>query len=185
MKAGPFEEGYEQVYQLDGGILKYFEECGSAHYQGVFRFLISGWGGSQSGIIDDAVSKVSDAIGAGGTGRHRYVIGRSCPYCFQTSAQEMENRLRARERKLQELIHPLPGCVPYVNDRPLQVSQACRADCAGFLQQVLPHPEVSVLEEIPGVGRSAAERTFTPGSTRRYTLASGSFIVCLARLSLR
>lgn len=34
-KAGPFmaREGYE-VYQLDGGILKYFEECGGAHYEG-------------------------------------------------------------------------------------------------------------------------------------------------------
>jgi UPF0176 protein len=28
------ELGLEQVYQLDGGILKYFEEVGSAHYKG-------------------------------------------------------------------------------------------------------------------------------------------------------
>ena len=28
------ELGLEQVYQLEGGILKYFEEVGSAHYQG-------------------------------------------------------------------------------------------------------------------------------------------------------
>ncbi len=35
-KAAPFLrlEGFEEVYQLDGGILKYFEECGGAHYQG-------------------------------------------------------------------------------------------------------------------------------------------------------
>lgn len=26
--------GFQQVYQLEGGILKYFEECGGAHYQG-------------------------------------------------------------------------------------------------------------------------------------------------------
>ena len=26
--------GYERVYQLDGGILKYLEECGAAHYEG-------------------------------------------------------------------------------------------------------------------------------------------------------
>jgi predicted sulfurtransferase len=26
--------GFEDVYQLDGGILKYFEECGSSHYRG-------------------------------------------------------------------------------------------------------------------------------------------------------
>jgi UPF0176 protein len=27
-------EGYKEVYQLDGGILKYFEKCGGAHYKG-------------------------------------------------------------------------------------------------------------------------------------------------------
>lgn len=35
-KAGPFMEraGFSQVHQLEGGILKYFEECGGAHYSG-------------------------------------------------------------------------------------------------------------------------------------------------------
>jgi len=35
-KAGPFmlREGFEEVFQLDGGILKYFEACGGAHYDG-------------------------------------------------------------------------------------------------------------------------------------------------------
>ena len=35
-KAGPFmeREGFRNVFQLDGGILKYFEECGGAHYEG-------------------------------------------------------------------------------------------------------------------------------------------------------
>ena len=35
-KAGPFLErsGFKNVHQLDGGILKYFEECGGAHYEG-------------------------------------------------------------------------------------------------------------------------------------------------------
>ena len=35
-KAGPFMEksGFTNVHQLEGGILKYFEECGGAHYRG-------------------------------------------------------------------------------------------------------------------------------------------------------
>jgi len=35
-KAGPYMEsqGFRDVLQLDGGILKYFEECGGAHYRG-------------------------------------------------------------------------------------------------------------------------------------------------------
>lgn len=35
-KAGPYLEqaGFRDVYQLEGGILKYFEECGGEHYEG-------------------------------------------------------------------------------------------------------------------------------------------------------
>lgn len=35
-KAMPYlqELGFKEIYQLHGGILKYFEECGGAHYQG-------------------------------------------------------------------------------------------------------------------------------------------------------
>jgi UPF0176 protein len=35
-KAGAYLEkiGFRHVHQLDGGILKYFEECGGAHYDG-------------------------------------------------------------------------------------------------------------------------------------------------------
>ena len=35
-KAAPLllQQGFKEVYQLDGGILAYFEQCGGAHYQG-------------------------------------------------------------------------------------------------------------------------------------------------------
>jgi len=35
-KAGPYmqQAGFRDVYQLEGGILKYFEECGGEHYDG-------------------------------------------------------------------------------------------------------------------------------------------------------
>jgi UPF0176 protein len=35
-KAGPFlqQQGFAEVYQLDGGILNYFDQCGAAHYRG-------------------------------------------------------------------------------------------------------------------------------------------------------
>lgn len=35
-KAAPYLEsqGFKNVYQIDGGILKYFEECGNAHWEG-------------------------------------------------------------------------------------------------------------------------------------------------------
>lgn len=36
-KASAFllQEGFNEVYQLEGGILNYFEKCGSAHYKGL------------------------------------------------------------------------------------------------------------------------------------------------------
>ena len=35
-KAAPYllQQGFKNVFQLDGGILKYFEECGNAHFKG-------------------------------------------------------------------------------------------------------------------------------------------------------
>jgi predicted sulfurtransferase len=35
-KAGPYleQQGFTNIHQLEGGILKYFEECGGAHYNG-------------------------------------------------------------------------------------------------------------------------------------------------------
>jgi UPF0176 protein len=35
-KAAPYllQQGFKNVFQLDGGILKYFEECGNAHFEG-------------------------------------------------------------------------------------------------------------------------------------------------------
>ena len=35
-KAAPYlqQQGYKDVYQLDGGILRYFEKCGGEHWQG-------------------------------------------------------------------------------------------------------------------------------------------------------
>ena len=35
-KAAPYllQQGFKRVFQLDGGILKYFEQCGNAHFEG-------------------------------------------------------------------------------------------------------------------------------------------------------
>lgn len=44
-------EGFEQVFQLEGGILKYFEECGGAHFRGdCFVFDERGALGSDLGL---------------------------------------------------------------------------------------------------------------------------------------
>lgn len=60
-KAGPFmrREGFEQVFQLDGGILKYFEHCGAAHYEGeCFVF-------DERVALDGSLSQTSSAPASG------------------------------------------------------------------------------------------------------------------------
>ncbi len=56
-KAGPLleREGFARVHQLDGGILKYFEECGGAHFEGeCFVF-------DERGGVDSALREVPSA----------------------------------------------------------------------------------------------------------------------------
>ena len=86
-KAGPFmvREGFENVFQLDGGILKYFEECGGAHYEG------------ECFVFDRRVG-VNAELKATGSAicwncqspltlieqrDVRYVYEKTCPYCFK------------------------------------------------------------------------------------------------------
>jgi UPF0176 protein len=85
-KAGPFMEqsGFKDVHQLDGGILKYFEECGSAHYDGEC-FVFDRRVGVDSALRETGsklcfncqmpltVAEQSDP---------RYASDVSCPHCF-------------------------------------------------------------------------------------------------------
>ncbi len=90
-KAAPFmeREGFEHVWQLDGGILKYFEECGNAHYEGelfVFDQRVSLDPGLQESdwsmcFACRAPLSVEEKID------HRYVENVSCPYCFKATEQ--------------------------------------------------------------------------------------------------
>jgi UPF0176 protein len=125
-KAGPLMEqkGFRNVFQLDGGILKYFEECGGDHYQGdCFVFdkrvavdpLLNETEAEQC-YACQAILSVSDQQA------ETYDPPHSCPHCFRTPAQKMQDALRQRESILQSKIDPLPGSVPYVNRRPMTVS---------------------------------------------------------------
>jgi UPF0176 protein len=85
-KAGPFmqQSGFKQVFQLDGGILKYFEECGGAHYQGEC-FVFDGRVGVDPTLQETStimcfacrmpLSKVDQQ-------HPHYVPEKSCPHCF-------------------------------------------------------------------------------------------------------
>jgi len=85
-KAGPFMEqaGFKNVHQLDGGILKYFEECGGAHYEGecfVFDRRVG---------VDPALRETKAKLcfncqmplTESEQADPRYVPDLSCPHCF-------------------------------------------------------------------------------------------------------
>ncbi len=99
-KAGPFMEGegFRQIYQLDGGILKYFEECGGAHWDGecfVFDQRVGvdpGLHETDSVVCFGCQSPLNEAEQKD----PRYVPGRTCPYCFKTPAEQAAEALARR-----------------------------------------------------------------------------------------
>lgn len=82
--------GYEHIYQLDGGILKYFEEVGGAHYQGdcfVFDYRTA-----LNPKLEPTETTQCFACRAVVTPREQlspwYVVGKSCPHCADKTAAE-------------------------------------------------------------------------------------------------
>jgi UPF0176 protein len=88
-KAAPWliSRGFRDVWQLDGGILKYFEACGGAHYRGecfVFDKRVA---------VDDALREtgtvqcyVCQAVLTSAERQSpQYELGVSCPHCDKRS----------------------------------------------------------------------------------------------------
>ncbi len=124
-KAGPFMEmqGFEQIYQLEGGILKYFEECGSAHYDGEC-FVFDDRVGLNPGLDEsDSVQcyACQSPLTAEDQADPRYVLLKSCPYCFVTTEEQQARRIAQRHAAIHAATHPLPGSRVYVNERPFNI----------------------------------------------------------------
>ena len=128
-KAGPLmeEQGFQEVYQLDGGILKYFEECGDAHYDGdcfVFDKRVA---------VDAklAETEIEQCYGCQAVltleeqRSPQYQPPHLCPHCFETPDEKQRKLLDLRDQRLTALTTPLPGSIPYDNVRPMNVPLAC------------------------------------------------------------
>ncbi len=81
--------GYDSVYQLEGGILKYFEEVGGTHYHGdcfVFDYRTA-----LNPKLEATDTKQCYACRAVVTPREQlspwYVEGKSCPHCKKMMAE--------------------------------------------------------------------------------------------------
>jgi UPF0176 protein len=124
-KAGPFirQRGFEQVFQLEGGILKYFEDCGNAHYQGEC-FVFDQRVGLDANL-DETQSEQCFACLSPLTAVEqedpRFNKGVSCPYCFLASEEQQTRALAKRRQLLFATTQPLPGSQPYDNYRPIDV----------------------------------------------------------------
>jgi RluA family pseudouridine synthase len=125
-KAGPYLEGigFEQVFQLDGGILKYFDDCGGEHYDGecfVFDQRV-GLDPNLATTDNSLCFRCLSPLTVADQQDLRYVPEQSCPYCFLTDTQQMDRTLAMRELAIRQVTTPLPGSVPHDNDRPLKIS---------------------------------------------------------------
>jgi len=122
-KIGPYMKGlgFENIYQLEGGILKYFEECQQSHYQGdCFVF-------DQRVAVNPtlAPSETYECFAC----RHAltiqdiespfYVVNESCPYCFQ----ESETKRQSRQKRVSEIAKEQRGCCAYENRRWVSIPQ--------------------------------------------------------------
>jgi len=125
-KAAPFLEkaGFKEVYQLEGGILKYFEECGGAHYQGDCFVFDQRVGLNPDLEETDAATcfACQAVLSREDRASELYVPGKSCPHCFKTEAESMASLLKERHTALRNLVAPLPGSQAYENRRPIKVT---------------------------------------------------------------
>lgn len=125
-KAGPYmeREGFDQVFQLEGGILKYFEDCGGEHYAGEC-FVFDKRVGVDSGLAESENTQCFNCLeplSAADQADARYVYGKSCPHCFVPEAEQMKLAIATREAAIAKATTPLPGGKPYDNYRPLHIS---------------------------------------------------------------
>ncbi|XP_020572765.1 rhodanese-like domain-containing protein 7 [Phalaenopsis equestris] len=106
-KASSFllSEGFEEVYHLEGGILKYLEDVPESEslWEGecfVFDKRVSVEHGLEQGsfkLCYGCKQPVSDAD----MESPKWEFGVSCPYCFFTKSDEEKERARARQRQFE------------------------------------------------------------------------------------
>ena len=98
-KAGPFMEmeGYTNILQLDGGILKYFEEVGGAHYDGecfVFDNRV-GVGPDLRETESVICFNCQMPLTKADQRLTEYVYEKSCPYCINGKPKGRGNTAQA------------------------------------------------------------------------------------------
>lgn len=143
-KAGPMMEqaGFSDVLQLDGGILKYFEECGGEHYDGecfVFDSRVALDSSLQE--TDTTMCFACQAtLSIADQESTLYVPPTACPHCYRPPDVELDELIAERHAQIAAVTSPLPGSVPYENRRPINVPQKCdQFELLAMLEEMHPH----------------------------------------------
>lgn len=127
-KAGPYMEqaGFRQIFQLDGGILKYFEECGGDHYQGdcfVFDQRVAvGPDLKPTGVIPCFACQAT--LTSEDIASSMYRVGVSCPKCYRSDAELAEETKQKHQKHLDEVASQLSGCEPHTSRRVIHVPRS-------------------------------------------------------------
>jgi RluA family pseudouridine synthase len=128
-KAGPFmeREGFRSVFQLEGGILKYFEECGGAHYDGECFVFDQRVGLDPSLQETDSTQcfRCQTPLSEEDQRDSRYAPGQSCPFCFKTPAEQLAATIARRHEAVERATSPLPGSVPTDRFKSINVPEEC------------------------------------------------------------
>jgi RluA family pseudouridine synthase len=119
-------QGFREVYQLDGGILKYFEDCGAVHYDGDC-FVFDQRVGLDPQLGETAARQCFKCLAPLSEVEQqdpRYKPGESCPSCFRTPAELQAQRIAQRHGQIRRAMTPLPGSIARDNYRPITVSRS-------------------------------------------------------------
>lgn len=124
-KAGPLMEkkGFKNIYQLEGGILKYFEEVGGDHYHGDC-FVFDGRVAVDPGLQETGLAlcfACQAVLTPDEQQSELYKIGQYCPHCFKTPEQQMFARIERRHLELDTIASNLPGSSPHEQRRPIRI----------------------------------------------------------------
>ncbi len=128
-KIGPYMKGlgFEEIYQLDGGILKYFEKCQQSHYKGdcfVFDQRVAVDPSLEPSNTSECFACKRPLMPADLESEH-YVVGESCPRCYQSIEEKRRSQFVKRKASILAIATEQRGSTPYDNKRWISIPQRC------------------------------------------------------------
>lgn len=128
-KIGPYMKGlgFENIYQLDGGILKYFEKCQQSHYNGdcfVFDQRVAVEPSLEPSDMSECFACKRPLMPIDLESEH-YVIGQSCPRCYESIEENRRKQFAKRQAAILKIAAEQRGSTPYENRRWISIPQRC------------------------------------------------------------